>query len=199
MRRHMQSSSEKVSESGVIGIMGQDAVTAIIPSYIAPLDVRDPVPLVQKSVDELRDEVDIVVLLTHQGKTAPMQTDAESDPRLQRDINADISMAGAVTGVDVLFAGHADAGTPDPVVHPDTGTLIMQTYGQATHLGYLRLELDAKTREIISHDGRLLPVDSDQLDPDPVILAKLEAYRAAYPELLEVVGQTCCIHESQIH
>jgi len=27
---------------GVIGIMGQDAVSAIIPSYISPLDVRDP-------------------------------------------------------------------------------------------------------------------------------------------------------------
>ena len=41
-----------------------------------------------------------------------MQTDAESDPRLQRDIDADLNLAGAVTGVDVLFAGHADAGTP---------------------------------------------------------------------------------------
>lgn len=105
---------------GVIGIMGQDAATAIIPSYIAPLDVRDPADAVRKSVAELRDQVDLIVLLTHQGKTAPMQTDAESDPRLQRDINADITLAGAVQGIDVLFAGHADAGTPDPVVHPDT-------------------------------------------------------------------------------
>jgi 2',3'-cyclic-nucleotide 2'-phosphodiesterase (5'-nucleotidase family) len=31
---------------GVIGIMGQDAATAIIPSYIAPLDVHDPAPAV---------------------------------------------------------------------------------------------------------------------------------------------------------
>ena len=120
---------------GVIGIMGQDAVTAIIPSFIAPLDVTDPVAAVQKSVDEIRDEVDLIVVLTHQGKTAPMQTDAESDPRLQRDINADIALAGAVEGIDVLLAGHADAGTPAPVVHEKTGTLIMQTYGQATHLG----------------------------------------------------------------
>ena len=77
---------------GVIGIMGQDAATAIIPSYIAPLDVHDPAPAVRKSVAELRDQVDLIVLLTHQGKTAPMQTDAETDPRLQRDIDADIGM-----------------------------------------------------------------------------------------------------------
>ncbi len=175
---------------GVIGIMGQDAVSAIIPSFIAPLDVTVPAEAVQRSVDELREEVDLIVLLTHQGKTAPMQTDAESDPRLQRDIDADINLAGAVTGVDVLFAGHADAGTPEPIVHPDTGTIIMQTYGQATHLGYLQLTLDPDTRDVVSHNGTLVPVDPALHAPDPVILAKLAEYREQYPEIREVVGKT---------
>lgn len=175
---------------GVIGIMGQDAVSAIIPSFIAPLDVTAPANAVQRSVDELRDDVDLVVLLTHQGKTAPMQTDAESDPRLQRGIDADINLAGAVTGVDVLFAGHADAGTPEPVVHPETGTIIMQTYGQATHLGYLQLTLDAKTRAIREHDGRLIPVDPARFEPDPSIIAKLNEYRNAHPEIRVVIGKT---------
>lgn len=175
---------------GVIGIMGQDAVTAIIPSFIAPLDVTSPVLAVQKSVDELRDQVDIVVLLTHQGKTAPMQTDAESDPRLQRDIDADIQLAGAVTGVDVLFAGHADAGTPEPIVHPETGTIIMQTYGQATHLGFLQLTLDANSQQVTEHSGRLIPVDPSVYPPDAAIIKKLTTYRDAYPEIQEVIGKT---------
>jgi 2',3'-cyclic-nucleotide 2'-phosphodiesterase (5'-nucleotidase family) len=175
---------------GVIGIMGQDAVTAIIPSFIAPLDVTVPAAAVQRSVDELRDDVDLIVLLTHQGKTAPMQTDAESDPRLQRDIDADINLAGAVTGIDVLFAGHADAGTPEPIVHPETGTIIMQTYGQATHLGYLQLTLDPETRRITNYDGRLVPVDPALHMPDPAIIAKLTEYRDAYPEIQAVIGKT---------
>lgn len=175
---------------GVIGIMGQDAVSAIIPSFIAPLDVTVPSEAVQRSVDELRDQVDLIVLLTHQGKTAPMQTDAESDPRLQRDIDADINLAGAVTGVDVLFAGHADAGTPDPIVHEKTGTIIMQTYGQATHLGYLQLTLDSNSREIMAHDGRLIPVDPALYSPDESIIEKLTEYRDAYPELRAIVGRS---------
>ena len=175
---------------GVIGIMGQDAVSAIIPSFIAPLDVTVPAEAVQRSVDELRDEVDLIVLLTHQGKTAPMQTDADSDPRLQRDIDADINLAGAVTGVDVLFAGHADAGTPKPIVHEETGTIIMQTYGQATHLGFLQLTLDTDTREITSHEGALIPVDPALYTPDPGIVAKLNQYRSAHPEIQAVVGKT---------
>lgn len=175
---------------GVIGIMGQDAVSAINPTFIAPLDVTDPVVAVQKSIDELRDEVDLIVLLAHQGKTAPMQTDAESDPRLQRDIDADIFLAGAVQGADVLFAGHADAGTPSAVVHPKTGTLIMQTYGQGTHLGYLQLTLDEETKAIKSHDSKLIPVDPTKWGPDQKVAAKLEQYRSKYPELFKVVGRT---------
>jgi 2',3'-cyclic-nucleotide 2'-phosphodiesterase (5'-nucleotidase family) len=174
---------------GVIGIMGQDAATAIIPSYIAPLDVIDPATAVRKSVAELRDEVDLLVLLTHQGKTAPMQTDAETDPRLQRDIDADIALAGAVEGIDVLLAGHADAGTPEPVVHPETGTLIMQTYGQATHLGYLQLTLDSNG-SISEYAGKLIPVESSRLDPDPRILAKLAQYRSVHAEIMTKVGST---------
>ncbi len=173
---------------GVIGIMGQDAVSAIIPSFIAPLEVRDPVEIVRKSVAELRDQVDLIVLLTHQGKTAPMQTDAESDPRLQRDIDADIALAGAVDGIDVLFAGHADAGTPKPVVHEKTGTLIMQTYGQATHLGFLQLTLDGRTGEINNYEGKLIPVDPGRWTPDPRIAAKLQHHRSAHPEIMVKIG-----------
>ena len=65
---------------GVIGIHGQDASTAIIPTHIDGIDFRDPIPIVQALVDKLRPEVDLIVVLAHQGKTAPMQTDDEAHP-----------------------------------------------------------------------------------------------------------------------
>jgi len=175
---------------GVIGTLGQDAAaTAIAPRHIAALDVTDPAGAVQRSMDALREDVDLVVLLTHQGHTAPMQTDAEIDPRLARDIDKDIALAGAIDGIDVLFGGHADAGTWKPVVQPETGTLIMQTFGQATYLGYLQLTLDGDSKEIKDYDGKLIPVDSDKLEPDPVIASKYWHYRSAFPEISEVVGR----------
>ncbi|MGI9221564.1 MAG: bifunctional metallophosphatase/5'-nucleotidase [Woeseiaceae bacterium] len=176
---------------GVIGTIGQDAATtAVLPGSTDGLDITDPAAAIQLSMDELRDDVDLIVVLTHQGHTAPMQTDAEADPRLARDIDKDIALAGAVDGIDVLFGGHADAGTWEPVVQPETGTLIMQTFGQATYLGYLQLTLDPETREIKSYDGKLIPVNADRLLPDPVIADKMTAYRAQFPELTEVVGRT---------
>ncbi len=173
---------------GVIGILGQDAATALIPSNIAGVEVRDPKPLVKQYVKMLRPQVDLVVLLTHQGKTAPMQTDDEAHEELQRDIQADIELAGVVEGIDVLFGGHADAGTRTPIVHKDTGTLIMQTYGQGYHLGYLQLLLDKSTGKVKSYDGKLITVDSDRYSAHPQLLAKLELYRARYPEIYASAG-----------
>ncbi len=175
---------------GVVGIFGQDAATALFPPHLEGLEVRDPVAAARTAVARLRDEVDLVVLLTHEGKTAPMQTDDEADPSVHRDIDADIALAGAVPGVDVLIGGHADAGQEEPFIHPVTGTLICQTYGQGTRLGYLKLLVDPETREVIGHDGRLLIVASDELEPQPIVAAKLAAYRARFPEVDEIVGRT---------
>jgi len=66
----------------------------------------------------------------------------------------------------------------------------MQTYGQATHLGYLQLTLDPDSRRVEGHDGRLIPVDPALHAPDPDVHAKLSAYRSAYPEIQAVVGRT---------
>jgi len=142
------------------------------------------------AVARLRDEVDLVVLLTHQGKTAPMQTDDEADTAVHRDIEVDIALAGAVEGVDVLIGGHADAGQEKPFIHPVTGTLICQTYGQGTRLGYLKLLVDPESGDLVGHEGRLLVVASDDLEPHPGVATKLAAYRARFPEVDEIIGST---------
>ena len=173
---------------GVIGVLGQDAATALNPPNIAGLEVRAPKTVVPEYVKLLRPDVDLIVLLTHQGKTAPMQTDDEAHPEIKRDIDADIDLAGVIDGIDVLFGGHADAGTEKPVVQPETGTLIMQTYGQGFHLGYLQLQVDLEKDEVLAYEGRLVPVDSDRLEPHARIAEKLARYRSRHSGIYEVVG-----------
>lgn len=180
---------------GVIGILGQDAATALIPANIAGVDVRPPAPIVQYYLDQLRNSVDITVLLTHMGKTAPMQTNDEASPEVYRGIEADMQLAGQLQGLDVLLGGHADAGTREPVTHPQTGTLVMQTFGQGQHLGFLQLQLDATsptkpaiTSRITSHSGKLIAVNSDALPPHPTVQAKLEHYRLQHADIYTELG-----------
>jgi len=175
---------------GVIGVLGLDAATALVPTNIAGVDVHEPVSAVRRYVSLLKDDVDLTVVLTHQGLTAPMQTDDEADLSVQRGNAANVHLAGAVDGIDVILAGHTDAGTPEPIVHPKTGTLIMQTYGQGQHLGVLRIQQEVVSKRRIGFSGELIPVDSDALVPDPEIVAKLAGYRREHAEVYGQVGQT---------
>ncbi len=160
---------------GVIGVIGQDARSVALPSGITRLDFTDPAPEVAASIAELRPRVDLIVVLAHQGKTGPMQTDAEARPEVQRDFDEDIRLAGAVPGIDVLVGGHAHRGIEAPYVHPKTGTLIVQTYGYGTRLGYLKLRLE--NGGVASHRGELLKVWSDRIAPDARVVARLAPYR----------------------
>ena len=172
---------------GVIGIIGGDAITVVPASLVTDLEFRDPEPEVAAAVKELRPKVDLIVVLSHQGKTGPMQTDAEAHPDLQRDFDEDIKLCGDVPGIDVFLGGHAHRGIETPYVHPRTGTIIMQTYGYGTRLGLLKLTLQGK--KVVAQQGELLKVWSDKLTPDPVVEAKLAAYkRLVAPQIGETLG-----------
>lgn len=160
---------------GVIGIIGQDARSVALPSGITNLDFEDPAPAIAPIVRELRPQVDILVVVAHQGKTGPQQTDAEAHPELQRDFDEDVRLAGAVPGIDVLIGGHAHRGIEVPYVHPGTGTIIVQTYGYGTRLGYLKLRLRAG--KVASHSGELLKTWTDSIAPDSAVLAVVERYK----------------------
>ncbi len=160
---------------GVIGIIGQDARSVALPSGITNLDFPDPIPIVRKWVKELKPQVDLIVVLAHQGKTGPMQTDAENRPEVQRDFDEDIRLTTEVEGIDVFVGGHAHRGIEVPFVNPKTGTIIVQTYGYGTRLGYLKVRVD--NGKVVSHEGELLKVWSDKLEPDRVVAAKIAKYK----------------------
>ena len=160
---------------GVIGIIGMDARSVALPSGVTNIDFKDPIPIVRKHVKELKPYVDLIVVLAHQGNTGPMQTDAENRPEVQRDFDEDIRLTTEVKGIDVFVGGHAHRGIETPFVNPKTGTIIVQTYGYGTRLGYLKVKV--KDKKMVSHKGELLKVWSDKLKPDPVVAAKVDYYK----------------------
>ncbi len=172
---------------GVVGAMGVDAfVNAINPAHVEGLEVRDPTPIVQQWVDALRGEVDLVVVLTHQNRTAPMQTDKEADPEVQRGFDEDWAMAGTLRGVDVILGGHSDHGLWEPARHPVTGTLVGLTFGQGKYLGRMRLAVEEGT--VTLEEGELLPVAAEDLPADAATRDAIRRARDAHPELTEVVA-----------
>lgn len=172
---------------GVIGIIGLDAFSVLWQEGSADLEFRDPIPITKKIVAELKPQVDIIVVLAHQGKTGPQQTDAEARPEVQRDFDEDIRFCKEVPGIDVYIGGHAHRGIEVPFKEPTNGSLIVQTYGYGTRLGYLKVQV--KDGKIISSNGELLKVWSDKYIPDAGVLAKINTYKKkSAPEIGQPLG-----------
>lgn len=174
---------------GVIGVMGIDAFYNTMASFHRTgLTIKDPTATVQYWADKIRDDVNIIVVLTHQNRTAPMQTNKESDPSVQRGFDEDYAMAGNLQGVDVIFGGHSDNGLKEPAIHPKTGTVIGLTYGQGMHLGYTKFKVDTEKHNAEFLEGYLIPVNSNKLPENKKTAALINNYRKIYPEVLEVIG-----------
>ena len=172
----------------VLGLMGIDAfINTMMPSHRQGLRIVAPETVAAHWVPRLRQEADVVVLLTHQGRTAPMQTDKEADPDVQRGFEEEYALAGAVDGIDLIVAGHTDHGLQTPVRHPDTQTVIVETFGQGMHLGVLNLRYQAgQPLTVLSSD--LVPVNADELPSDAAVLALIQTARSEHPELAAVAG-----------
>ena len=160
---------------GVIGIIGLDAFSVLWQEGSADIEFRNPIPITKKIVEELKPQVDIIVVIAHQGKTGPQQTDAEARPEVQRDVDEDIRFCKEVPGIDVYVGGHAHKGIETPIKEPTNGSLIVQTYGYGTRLGYLKVQV--KDGKVITFKGELLKVWSDKYTPDAGVLAKINAYK----------------------
>ncbi|MBO6563748.1 MAG: bifunctional metallophosphatase/5'-nucleotidase [Pseudomonadales bacterium] len=170
----------------VLGSMGIDAFNnTIMKSNRMGLMVRSPAEVLQPIIDQIRGEVDFVVVLTHQNRTAPMQTDKEADPEVQRGFEEDYELAGTLRGVDMIIGGHSDHGLHEPVRHPATGTYIGMTFGQGMHLGYAKFEVGESIRLV---EGELIPVDADRVAAANDITDLIEAARNANPELKEEIA-----------
>ena len=174
---------------GLIGVMGIDAFyNTMAPFHRTGLSIKDPTETAQYWADKIRDSVDMIVVLTHQNKTAPMQTNKESDPSVQRGFDEDYAMAGKLRGVHAIYGGHSDNGLIQPVVHPETGTIIGLTFGQGMHLGYTKFMINTNTNDVTFIDGYLIPVDSKKYKAKEETSKLIAEYRKQYPELSEVIA-----------
>lgn len=152
----------------VLGLTTPRTATSNHPGALAGLHFLDPVEVAAAAVPRLREEADLVILLTHLG------------------YEVDLEIAARVPGIDVIVGGHTHTALPEAVLVGDT--LIVQAGEHGRYLGVLELTLDEG--RVVAHNSRLIPV-SEAVPPHPRVQAVIESWAARIPELLEVeVGYT---------
>ena len=124
----------------------------------------------QEMVDEVRAAgAELVVCLSHNG------------------FDVDKAMAGRVTGIDVILAGHTHDALPEPVLVGDTIIIASGSNGKFVS----RVDLDVRDGKMMGFRHKLIPVFSDVIEPDAEVTAVIDEQRAPFEaELTEVLGRT---------
>jgi 5'-nucleotidase / UDP-sugar diphosphatase len=105
----------------------------------------------------------------------------------------DIELARQVQDIDIIVGGHS-ATVPDvypTVINPSSApTLVVQAGSQGKYLGQLNVTFNKNGVVTSWNDSRLLPVDQN-IEADPVCVAKLEEYQKPIKQMLStILGKT---------
>lgn len=170
---------------GVIGIHGKKAgYETIQVDLVQDLEFREQEALLQEYVNLLRPHVDLVIVLAHQGVPAEQST-TDREVVVEEDFEEDVRMCNNVKGIDLMITGHAHKTIVKPYVAKETGTLLCSTRGLGTFVGYLKLHVNKEQKKIVSYDGHLEPIYSDQIEPDPTVAARVQYWDDRLNELIE--------------
>lgn len=116
---------------------------------------------VEKYVGEVKKEgADLVVLLMHEG------------------VNTARAIAGSVSGIDVIIAGHDHKKCAEEVKNPDgKNTLVLEAGGNTNYVGDIAIKVEADTKKITSVDYKLFSTRG--LTPDKEALDIIREFKAS--------------------
>ncbi|MCI1017469.1 ExeM/NucH family extracellular endonuclease [Microbacterium sp. C5A9] len=159
---------------GFIGAVTEDLDSLVSPEGIADLEVRSIADSVNAVADDLRDgdgsngEADVVILLVHEGAAS---TELSS-------ITPDSPLGEIVYGVDEDVNAIVSAHTHLAYNHVIDGRPVISAGQYGENLGLMNLQVDPKTKELISITNEIKP-----------LTANGQALYPAVPEVADIVAK----------
>ncbi|MEQ8190198.1 MAG: bifunctional UDP-sugar hydrolase/5'-nucleotidase [Candidatus Eremiobacterota bacterium] len=135
---------------GIIGLITPETKEIASPKNIEGLKFLAQKETVKKYIGELKDKgVDLITVLSHCG-----------------DIE-DEKLAAEVRGIDLIVGGHSHTAMEEAKKINDT--IIVQAGCQSKFVGNLQINVDGRSKKIVSYNNKLIPVANQTITPDPEI------------------------------
>jgi len=148
----------------IIGVVTEDAPASTHPRNVAGLRFVSAIETVRKYVEELRDKVEVIIVLSHIGYPA------------------DRVLAERVKGIDVIVGGHSHTKITKPATIGNT--LIAQAWEHGKALGVL--DLSVKDGKVIRSEGHLEEIKPEKGKEDKAALAVVNKYKEKVDAVLNV-------------
>jgi 5'-nucleotidase/UDP-sugar diphosphatase len=121
---------------GIIGIISQELYGLVNQNNLVGIRVLSPVETLQKYIDELDPQTDLLIALTHQG------------------VEEDSALATGVRGLDIIVGAHSHTRLKVPKMV--NGVIIVQAGSNCENLGQLDVTVDG--HRVVKYDGKLIPL-----------------------------------------
>lgn len=152
----------------MIGLITEETPSTTHPKNVEGLTFSPVIETARKWIGELKDQVDLVIVLSHQG------------------LPADVELAKAVAGIDIIVGAHSHTRIEKPMRINET--LIVQSWEHAKVLGLL--DVTVQDKKIVRHEGRQVVIGPGRQQPDAAVARIVDRYRMQAAEILnEVIGE----------
>jgi len=160
---------------GVFGLATPETTYKTHPKNVEGLVFEDPVVAAQEMVDELRDQVDVLVALSHLGISEGSEYTSTA-------------VAENVSGIDLIVDGHSHNTLPYGKYVNDT--MIVQAGEYAKNLGMV--DLTVENGEVVDMKVSMITKEmAADVEPDPIVNLVVERINRANEKITsQVVGRT---------
>lgn len=155
-----------------IGLIGATAAYADFYKLLGIIAL-DPLDSIELSVKELRNKVDLVVVMSHVG------------------LSFDRELAERVPGIDLILGGHTHHLLEEPIFIGQTAIVAAGKFGR--HLGRITIERDSITGKAKVASGVCLPVESGPEDANVLEALNIHRLRA-----VERMARTVAVIEEEL-
>lgn len=149
----------------IIGIILENLDEYVFPENIEGVKVVDPLLSVKRSVEEVKNISDIIVVLSHSG--------FEQDSLLALDLSE----------VDVIVGGHSHTVLHQPVIV--NNIIICQVGDRGRFLGLLETEVDKEEKRIESYNYKLIETELGKVEPSKTVLHIVDSLESTIREEMD--------------
>jgi 5'-nucleotidase/2',3'-cyclic-nucleotide 2'-phosphodiesterase/3'-nucleotidase len=155
---------------GFIGLLTPRMELLTLPENIDGYIFLDPEATFMENLPALQNQTDLIVLVSHLGD------------------QADVKLAKNLEGFQIIFGAHTHKTLIKPLIENDV--IICQAGSRGSYLGVLEVWVDRAARKITKYKMRLVNTFTDEIEPDSLVLRKVNEIEAPIQQQLsEVIGQ----------
>jgi 5'-nucleotidase/2',3'-cyclic-nucleotide 2'-phosphodiesterase/3'-nucleotidase len=164
---------------GIFGLTTSNMLRLAFPKNILGLDFRREVDVARDAVKALKKQgATVIIAVTHIG----VETEGSK-------FEGDQTLAREVPGIDLIVGGHSHTFLNRPI-RGENGTMIVQAGSYLVKAGRAELEIDPKTKTVISSTDELFELWPDRVGEDPAVKAIVVRHQEAVGKIFETVVAT---------